>query len=386
MKRRSLAKNLVFAVVPALCALVLIATGYFLGSVLAIRPIRTAIDVYGPYEHLTGFNRPEHLRDLAECYYDPEKAFEGFRDFIWAPFTVPTPFVGTAPMPGGEINIQGFRYATDLKVPKPSNVFRIFLVGGSTAFGSGAPDSFRTIAGYLEAELENRARPSDPIDFQVVTAANPAWASAHERILIDLRLPEFQPDLVISFSGANDIFWGFRGRNVNWFRTQTEEYYWRLSKLSFSLVGDRNLVDPVLPGTETINPETVADRLRKNALSAGAGLQSSDVPYIYSLQPSVSVTAKKLSQSEQRNIERVERLENAFEFERACYQSIRDRFSAPAQSLWFLDLSQVFDKVPRETSIFLDNVHLGDRGNQLVAKALAEELLAFIPVRMETEN
>ncbi|KAB2900190.1 MAG: hypothetical protein F9K35_07235, partial [Burkholderiaceae bacterium] len=61
----------------------------------------------------------------------------------WAVPNQPTPFVGTAPSPGQHqnayINSWQMRNRQELQNPKPAGVYRIFLTGGSTAYGSGAP-------------------------------------------------------------------------------------------------------------------------------------------------------------------------------------------------------------------------------------------------------
>ena len=52
-------------------------------------------------------------------------------------------------------------------------------------------------------------------------------------------------------------------------------------------------------------------------------------------------------------------------------QGIRDRMgSLREEGLSFLDLTTIFDQVKED--VFLDNLHPGDRGNDLIARRLAE--------------
>ena len=52
-------------------------------------------------------------------------------------------------------------------------------------------------------------------------------------------------------------------------------------------------------------------------------------------------------------------------------QEIRDRMgSLREEGFSFLDLTTVFDQVKED--VFLDNLHPGDRGNELIARRLAE--------------
>ena len=112
-----------------------------------------------------------------------------------------------------------------LILPKPSNIHRIFITGGSTAFSSGAPSQDRTIAAYLNRLLSINLTPLTNINYEVFTMATPAWASTHERIMIENRLSDLEPDLVVSLSGNNDVHWEAKNRNVMWFRAYQDEFY-----------------------------------------------------------------------------------------------------------------------------------------------------------------
>ena len=65
-------------------------------------------------------------------------------------------------------------------------------------------------------------------NYEVFTMATPAWASTHERIMIENRLSDLEPDLVVSLSGNNDVHWGAKNRNVLWFRAYHDEFYFDL--------------------------------------------------------------------------------------------------------------------------------------------------------------
>jgi len=69
-----------------------------------------------------------------------------------------TPFVGYGPAPGRQRNAfispNQFRGRRELTTPKPPGVIRVFVTGGSVAFGSGAPGDERTIGAYLQSALD----------------------------------------------------------------------------------------------------------------------------------------------------------------------------------------------------------------------------------------
>ena len=69
-----------------------------------------------------------------------KKAYENMDDYIWGAPHMMAPFIQLAPQPGdyksAVINSTQFRSKKEVSVPKPSKTYRIFLTGGSTAFGS----------------------------------------------------------------------------------------------------------------------------------------------------------------------------------------------------------------------------------------------------------
>ena len=50
------------------------------------------------------------------------------------------------------INSHGFR-GSEFNLEKPDDVYRIFVVGGSSIFGSGATSDEKTIPGFLQNEF-----------------------------------------------------------------------------------------------------------------------------------------------------------------------------------------------------------------------------------------
>lgn len=162
----------------------------------------------------------------------------------WSVPNQPTPFVGTAPSPGqhqnAHINSWQMRNSEELQMPKPEGVYRIFLTGGSTAYGSGAPSQEQTIGSLLN-DLLNKNLSKLGLRYEVFTFANPAWASTQERIAIENYLSELQPDLVISLSGNNDVFWADAGRNVLWFSAFSDDYFKTLANTGLKTAGRKEL-------------------------------------------------------------------------------------------------------------------------------------------------
>lgn len=309
---------------------------------------------------------PEKRSALASTYYDPGKALQMLSDISWAVPNIPTPFVGTAPTPGqhgnAHINSMQFRAGKELEMPKPANTYRIFITGGSTAYGSGAPSDDQTIAGYLEAILAVQLTPSTKLKYEIFTMANPAWASTQERIVIENLLSELEPDMVISFSGVNDVHWGVRGRNVLWFRSYSDDFYWSLIKRVFILTRNPPMPENTRTEASPIAPALVAERLLKNVRISLFALSGNKTDYVYVLQPALAVTNKKLSSREKSSL----KIEDYF---RLCYGLFaKDLMNLQGENYQFVDLSGMFDGFDEQDEIFMDSYHFGDRGNEKIAE------------------
>ena len=133
-----------------------------------------------------------------------------------------------------KINQQGFRDSETVSVNKPQNEIRIFILGGSTAFGYGNLSNEATISEHLEARLRQRlkqqknspqlykpdtlpqdkqklksalAKPSKikQGQYRVINAAVPGYTSGNELAQLALQILNYKPDLVIFLNGYPDL-------------------------------------------------------------------------------------------------------------------------------------------------------------------------------------
>lgn len=133
-----------------------------------------------------------------------------------------------------EINEQGFRDREPVSLAKPQDEVRIFLLGGSTAFGYGNPSNEATISEKLEARLQQRlqqqqtspqlykpdllpqdekelkkalAKPSKIKEgkYRVINAAVPGYASGNELAQLALQTLNYKPDLIVVLNGYPDL-------------------------------------------------------------------------------------------------------------------------------------------------------------------------------------
>jgi len=132
------------------------------------------------------------------------------------------------------INEQGFRDDKPLPLEKPKNEIRIFLVGGSTAFGQGNANNQATLASKLETRLNERVaqqkrspekyRPQvlpfykpeldkaltlplqlKEAKYRVINAAVPGYTSGNELAQLALQILPYSPDAIVSLNGYTDL-------------------------------------------------------------------------------------------------------------------------------------------------------------------------------------
>ncbi|HOZ29344.1 MAG TPA: hypothetical protein PLL66_00335 [Bacteroidales bacterium] len=98
---------------------------------------------------------------------------------------------------------KGYRNEDGLKIfrskNKPDNTFRIIIAGGSVVYGLDPENT-------ISANFEKILRDSFPDrNIEVLNAGVPAYVIEQEFILIQLVLQYYEPDMIISIDGYNDL-------------------------------------------------------------------------------------------------------------------------------------------------------------------------------------
>lgn len=133
-----------------------------------------------------------------------------------------------------QINEQGFRDTEPLPVNKPAGEIRVFILGGSAAFGHWHRGNEATIAHKLEQRLAQRLeqqrqspdqyqpeilpyyipdrqealqRPPQlrPGNYRVINAAVPGYASGNQLAQLALQILPYNPDAIIILDGYPDL-------------------------------------------------------------------------------------------------------------------------------------------------------------------------------------
>lgn len=369
-------------IISILFFLIGIVSGYY----IAVIPFKRQIDEYKKYETLKSAKiQGEKINLLHDefytAYYDGKNILKDLDKISWNPPNAMSPYVGSAPLYGkyGYLNINGFQCRSDKEVvmPKPNNCFRIFLTGASTAYGSGAPSLDCLICSYLEKMLNKEIKSVINKDIEVFTLANPSWSSTHERIIIENRISEFQPDLVISLSGYNDVFWSYYGYNILWLQTFPDLFFHGLVNLAFIKSGYEPLPAVFERSDKSIPSYIVMERLKKNVLLSNYVLSQRKIDYVFCLQPTIFTSGKELSRREQTTI--LDELKKQDSYFKDCYSEIEKMLETASKenNFYYFNLCDVFDPY-NNNEIFLDPAHFGDRGNEIIAKKILNNIIPII--------
>jgi hypothetical protein len=199
--------------------------------------------------------------------------------------------------------------------------------------------------------------------------------------MIENYISEWEPDMVVALTGGNDVHWANYGCNVLDQRTWDEEMYFNLINHALRL----GRVEPYENGPpfnsrQAIGLEPLEHRFLKNIRLAGLALAPNDVPLIVAIQPLGLPEYKPLTTGEQAWLDEIEKVENPdrvrffFEGSQRLRLALRDTRQAgglPA-NIHPVDVHDVF--AGRADAIFLDTMHIGDKGSKLLGERLAYEI------------
>jgi hypothetical protein len=377
-ERGELGRNLALAAAAVLLTASLIGVGYGLARHRTAGGFAALFAADETTRTLGQLFPPAQRAAVAQAYLDPGDALARFDEIAWTPRYAAAPFLGFAPAPGAQpgatINALSMRGAALPAMPKPVDRIRIFVTGGSVAFGSGAPGDDHTIGAFLEAALNEPAR-ADGRRFEVFTLAAPGWTSTHERIAIENRISELAPDLVISFSGINDLYLGSIGRDPLWSRSFGDQLFWDLLGEAHRVAGEPPAADVAPKGRAPLPAPAVAQRVEKNVRLSAHALAPVGAAYLYALQPNIAYATKQLTPREAETLARY----RFRAFNRRGHAEIDGRLrSLDLARFRYADLADVFASLPAGEEVFLDTGHFGDRGNRIVATRLAAEIAPLL--------
>lgn len=324
-------------------------------------------------------------------------------------------------------NAQGFRRDSNVVREKPEGTFRVFLMGASTAYGTGGLwphlqkeyevlDNSETIDAYLEPMLAERLNASR---VEVINAAVPSTWTHHHLINLNQTILGYDPDLILFLDGWNDHFFydlrhdqfasyaygeqatvimgpptiGSLVRMNGWWLFRKSAFFHLMSRVGreAKLIVFRPQRAAALDVPKAVSQQhSVFDRnalkmIERNALI----LRQENIPTVFMLQPILSLERERMARMPE--IEK-----KLFEFNLSAwppgyedfirqavpYVSQRTRETVVPLGARFVDLTELFPT--SEGQIFTDYVHLTPEGNRRVAERMAEEVLSLLAERNPT--
>lgn len=345
-------------------------------------------------------------------------------EFDFDPYRIVHPARNYLDTRGVRHNAQGFRRDDLVPLEKAPGAVRIFLMGGSTAYGIGGlwPHidnshpvlrNEETIDAYLERALQEQF-PGRSIE--VINAAVTSTWTHHHLIYVNQTILRFDPDIILFLDGFNDFFF-FNPRHDQFGSYAYGEtamtvmgpptlgalaaangwWLYRKDPLTHVIIkavrAGRSLrlpskdrpslnVDSAVTGLEATFPENAGKMHRRLALL----LRDEGVTPVFLLQPLIALEAgaKPLTDTEQalRRFMLASHRAGYDEFLRRAVPFINAEESRMAADLGahYFDLTGIFAGVPEQ--VYTDYCHLTPRGNQLLARYVAERLIPMVEARI----
>ncbi len=282
-------------------------------------------------------------------------------------------------------NSLGFR-GKEISIFKEKNTYRIFCLGGSSVYGSRVlmKESYPyRLNEILDENIKNRKT-------EVINAGVPGYTSANQFILFQFRLLSLSPDMIIVYSGFNDVFPRLMG--VNTFDYSGFNRPWKsvsvLRRILFSSLISQKVIGRIgkrLKITFLTWPphihELVQDKpyqyfsskYRENFDSTSIKVFKRNLLSLIQLAKANSVEVVLLTQSlapAQDNDSLFQILKQALSEHNSTI-----RYLARKTNVYLVDLEKIFPKRP---SLFSDEIHMSPEGNRLRAKIIYDSIARII--------
>jgi hypothetical protein len=375
--------------------LALASTGFALGTLelscrmlLAVRPARTA------YVPRTEYRLQHPPAYTTSDYYSRDFLIEAAASVRWL-----EPLPGKSYYRLGDVSSPHFHVEGNVRhTPDqpPQARQRVWLFGGSTVFCQEVPDE-HTLASYLQRLLNQRSAGT----WRVENLGTPALTIAQQ--LDRLRDTTVAPgDVVIFYDGFNDVWQNVyngyfgewcpgmqhhggirrltrREQIMQWIYTR---YQHRSAAVRLLCNIDGEIIPrkPVEEATLHKNASMVESQFLESLRAADAWCRARNVRFVHILQPHVfalrqpTETERWLADNEMKIFPRLDR---AFQIgypivRAACRRAVADGIAS-------YDLSAALDDRPETAEVFLDQCHVNEIGNSLIARRLVDRAFPATP-------
>jgi len=285
------------------------------------------------------------------------------------------------------VNINSFGVrGEEFNIEKEYDVYRIVMLGGSTMYGVYATSDSSTIPGFLEKKIESE-NPNYKVE--IINAGINGSNSFDEISFLTDRLLELEPDMIFVYDGGNDLLNKINEEEIleeSWptefekFSKNLRNYYKTTHLIEFSdRVIQKNIFNDQNKKLEYISKDKIERKVaiwseRWSNFCERKDMSEKDI--IVAVQPYLGTGEKKFSDWEK--IAKKSNMktdvgkyfpllvEHLKKIEKKCTKT--------------LNLTNSFDS--NSETIFYDLIHVGDKGNEIMADKIYEGILPILESRL----
>jgi len=272
------------------------------------------------------------------------------------------------------INNHGFR-GPEFSIEKPEDVYRIFLVGGSTTASLRAPSDKVTSAGYLQSKIDEMNLENK---IEVINAGIPGFQSNQELKLIKNRIVDLNPDLIIIYDGTNDINYAYgfvpdKGslRDVLSDGLNRYLYFWETVPVIYHIIS-QTTENPESKLFDDSTADLKAELWKNNMIKVCELGKNHGFKTVILLQPILGTGERDLTETEEKQFE-------VFDHSKVipAYQLFANKLDDLKPDCDIVaDFRNIFDDV--EGDVYFDNAHVGHLTNEIIAEKILEEISPLI--------
>lgn len=276
------------------------------------------------------------------------------------------------------INSHGMR-GPEFNFDKEFDEYRIFFLGGSTAYGVYSTSDSTTIPGFLDKKLSQEKH-----NVNVINSGVNGGNSYDEYYLVKNTILKYNPDMLIVYAGWNDLIRQpvdeYPEKNFSYYLSLSNVYFNTYLKFPqlFSLVervylkqifGDNGIPsDKFDPSLSKMKINLWQERWNDICnLGNKEGFKT-----VIILQPLLGTGEKILHPWEKNTFEKYEHesVIESYEYMINSLEQLNDNCSK------VIDFSNIFKS--NSELIFYDLGHMGDHGNEIVATKIYDEIILLL--------
>ena len=284
------------------------------------------------------------------------------------------------------VNINSFGVRGDeFNLKKESDVYRIVMLGGSTMFGVYATSDSVTIPSFLDKKIQ-RENPNFKVE--IINAGINGADSFDELNFLKDRLLQLEPDMIFVYDGGNDLLnkiskeailkepWP---NEIEKFFKKIRNYYKTTHLIEFlDRVIQKNIFNDQNRKLEDISEDKIERKIllwseRWSEFCEREDMSEKDI--IIAIQPYLGTGEKNFSNWEEMTKQNNMKtdvaehfpllIDNLEKIEKKCTKT--------------MNLTNSFDN--NSETIFYDLIHVGDKGNEIVADRIYDEILPILKNR-----